>query len=59
MCSFVVFIVFLQWGIQNINSWQNAGLQSQLTEVQQEPNEAAVTVAHYITFSEEVLCNRR
>jgi len=48
--SFVDFITFLQWGIENINSWQNAGLQSQLIEVQQEPNESAVSVVQYIAF---------
>jgi hypothetical protein len=37
-------------GNKNLNSRQNGGLQSKLTEVQQHPNEAAVTVAQYIAF---------
>jgi hypothetical protein len=48
--SCVVFIAFLHWGIENINSRKNGGLQSKLTEVQQEPNEAAVPVAQYIAL---------
>jgi hypothetical protein len=48
--SCVVFIEFLQWGIESIISMQNVGLQLKLTEVQLQPNEAAVTVAHYIAF---------
>jgi hypothetical protein len=37
-------------GNKNLNSRQNGGLQSKLTEVQQHPKEAAVTVAQYISF---------